>query len=305
VDAAVTHHIMRTPAGRAIGISGLGDPASRRLVLFCHPSPGASGFDPDPVITNASGLRLMSLDRPGYGATDPDQSDAGRAWIDDVHELLRIVRTSAEEATDTDYGTTGVIGWGIGCVHAAALAANHPALVDRLALVAPPAASSSPILDPVLLGDGEGEARHPGFNDRRIRMLENAATGQGGREYDRRMVAGDWPGHLGSIDAATLIVHAHDRRSRADASWYRDRIPRARTREFATSPEYLIADAWPAVIDQVRVRGTESPGSGCLEQEHGGEECGHGEDDRVGQRHPQHPHVPEADQGRQRRGEQE
>jgi pimeloyl-ACP methyl ester carboxylesterase len=234
---------MDSRSGRAIGVSGLGDPTAQRLVLFCHPAPGASGFDPDPDVTAASGLRLMSLDRPGYGATDPASTDHVDVWIDDVSELLGMIEQSAQEATGTDYGAIAVIGWGVGSVYAAALAALRPGLIDRLVLVSPPAPGSE-TADDALLRDEVDESRHPGFGDRRARMLENAANGPDGLAFDHALLASDWASHLPAVRAPTLVVATDE----AGVRPWVDRIPDARL-DARTSPSgALIADAWADVL---------------------------------------------------------
>ena len=43
--------------------------AEERVVVFCHSAPGAGIFDPDPVETRARNVRLLSVDRPGYGGS--------------------------------------------------------------------------------------------------------------------------------------------------------------------------------------------------------------------------------------------
>src|SRR5688572_2864979 len=55
----------RTIAYRTTG------PDDGPAVLLCHAAPGSRRFDPDPAATEAAGVRLISLDRPGYGGSDP------------------------------------------------------------------------------------------------------------------------------------------------------------------------------------------------------------------------------------------
>ncbi|MGN6325072.1 alpha/beta fold hydrolase [Pseudolysinimonas sp.] len=249
----MTHHVMEARSGRAIGVSGLGDPDSERLVVFCHPSPGASGFDPDPDLTTASGLRLMSLDRPGYGATDPAPAAHGGVWLDDVSELLDIVEQSARSATGTDYGAIAVIGWGVGSVYAAALAALRPHLVDRLALVAPPAPGAD-ASDEALLSADVDEDAHPGFLDRRDRMLASAANGVGGRDFDRAVLESAWSSRLSAIRADVLIVTTDDDSGREAARQWRELLPGAALRASDGSAAGLIADTWGDVLAYCRVR---------------------------------------------------
>jgi pimeloyl-ACP methyl ester carboxylesterase len=118
-------------------------PASEeRLVVFCHSAPGAGGFDPDPAQTRASKATLLTVDRPGYGRSDP--VPAGR-WstvgsaADDIAAVLDNV--GAEQV--------GVAGWSAGGRVALALAARRPDLVDRVVVIATPAPDDAvPWIDP-------------------------------------------------------------------------------------------------------------------------------------------------------------
>ena len=103
-----------------------------RLVVVCHGAPGAGSFDPDPEHTSASNVTLMSVDRPGYGRSDPVSS--GR-WAtvasaaDDIAAALDALHV----------GRVGVAGWSAGGRVALALAARRPDLVDRVVVAATPA----------------------------------------------------------------------------------------------------------------------------------------------------------------------
>src|SRR5215204_2546758 len=116
--------------------------AEERLVVFCHSAPGAGSFDPDPALTKASKATLLSVDRPGYGRSDP--LAAGR-WTtvasaaDDIAAVLDNVGVEQ----------VGVAGWSAGGRVALALAARRPDLVDRVAVVATPAPDDEvPWIDP-------------------------------------------------------------------------------------------------------------------------------------------------------------
>jgi pimeloyl-ACP methyl ester carboxylesterase len=105
---------------------------SGRTVVFCHSAPGAGLFDPDPAETDARGVTLLSVDRPGYGRSDPvHRGRWATVWsaADDVAAVL----DTLEE------GPVGVVGWSAGGRVALALAARRPDLVDRVVVVATPA----------------------------------------------------------------------------------------------------------------------------------------------------------------------
>jgi pimeloyl-ACP methyl ester carboxylesterase len=112
-----------------------------RLVVFCHSAPGAGAFDPDPAVTRAKRVTLLSLDRPGYGSSSPV---SGR-WAtvesaaDDIATVLEALHVER----------VGVAGWSAGGRVALALAARRPDLVDRVVVVATPAPDEEvPWIDP-------------------------------------------------------------------------------------------------------------------------------------------------------------
>lgn len=124
--------------GRKLGVTLYGAPFAERLVVFCHPAPGSSEFDPDPPVSVDSDVHLVGTDRPGYGISTPRPTDqwpsvAGAA--DDIAEYLRSPHDTVHGESIAATNRVGVVGWGTGGLVALALAANHPGLVDRVAVV--------------------------------------------------------------------------------------------------------------------------------------------------------------------------
>lgn len=125
--------LVRVESGRVVAVRSAASavPASR-TVVFCHPAPGSGAFDPDPTETAARDVSLLGVDRPGYGLSEPV---TGGVWAtvssaaDDIAQVLR--RRGALPG--------GAVGWSAGGRVALALAARHPELVDRVAVVATPA----------------------------------------------------------------------------------------------------------------------------------------------------------------------
>lgn len=128
-------------SGRKVGVTTFGDPDASRLVVFCHSAPGSSIFDPDPHITSSRSVRVVALDRPGYGSSDPlpaGEWPSVARYADDIAEYLRVLRRD-EGAIGIRPGPVGVAGWSAGGRVALGVAARHPELVDRVAIVATPA----------------------------------------------------------------------------------------------------------------------------------------------------------------------
>lgn len=119
-------------SGRKMGLTAGGEALSVRVVVMCHPMPGAGNFDPNPIFSRNHEIRLVAFDRPGYGGSEPlgdDESTLVQARADDIAEFL-----TSEEMFDQTVGVPdfGVVGWGFGGAVALSLAARHPALISRL-----------------------------------------------------------------------------------------------------------------------------------------------------------------------------
>ncbi|MEV8268544.1 alpha/beta fold hydrolase [Microbacterium sp. NPDC076911] len=251
--------------GRALGLSDLGDPIARRLVLLCHPSPGASEFDPDPLVTTQWGVRVIAPERPGYGASDPWRRDADASFwrhADDVASYLRGVERQAMMLEGVEYGAVGVVGWGAGGLVALALAAQHPELVDQAVVIDTPApehfpdevAADAPFT-PSMLGISEREPGWLAASDRVERMLKLAARqGDAGVRGDQLAFADrDWLKRLDRVRAETLLVYGEDHpevSADIDGRWYRSRLLNARTVR-AEGAGLAIATHWRKILAHV------------------------------------------------------
>lgn len=128
-------HLTRS-GGRRAAMHDLtpGAPADAPVVLLCHIAPGSGAFDPDPAATVKAGVRLVALDRPGYGESDPVGEDefatVDLAADDAIAALERVLAPGA---------TAGVAGWSAGGRVALAMAAKRPDLVARAAVIGTPA----------------------------------------------------------------------------------------------------------------------------------------------------------------------
>lgn len=129
-------------SGRQVGVTTFGDADAERIVVFCHAAPGSSVFDPDPDESANRDVHIVALDRPGYGSSDPwpaGQWPSIAQAADDIAEYLRALIVTETPLSGPGHRTVGVAGWSAGGRVALALAARHPALVDRVAIVATPA----------------------------------------------------------------------------------------------------------------------------------------------------------------------
>jgi pimeloyl-ACP methyl ester carboxylesterase len=106
--------------------------ADERVVVLCHSAPGAGIFDPDPVQTRARNVRLLSVDRPGYGGSHPVAAGAWATVASAADDLAVVLDGLHGERV-------GVVGWSAGGRVALALAARRPDLVDRVVVLATPA----------------------------------------------------------------------------------------------------------------------------------------------------------------------
>lgn len=256
---------VRFPQGRVVGMSGLGDPMANRLVLLCHPTAGAAGFDPDPLLTSTWGLHLVSFDRPGYGSSDPypgDSQPSAAGWADDVAEYFTHAESAASSVEHTDFGSIGVIGWREGGLFALSLAARHPDLVDRLVLVGCPALSTlrdavdrapESWFDPARLVPRFSEHDTAAYERRIERMLADARLqGTAGVDGDLACFQQEPPA-IASVRADTLVVTGRrdDDVTPADGRSFTEHIRLSQTFVSERGGRDLIASAWQRILEHV------------------------------------------------------
>jgi pimeloyl-ACP methyl ester carboxylesterase len=277
------------PGGRQVAVRDLtpGAPADAPLVLLCHAAPGSAEFDPDPTVTAAAGVRLVALDRPGYGGSDPVEGFAtvGSAADDAAAVLERL-------------GPAGAAGWSGGGRVALALAARRPDLVGRVAVVATPApdeevpwvpdehragiealrglpadaahAALAAVFGPAVVGADarldlvgasaadESTLERPGVRDRLRRMLDEAfAQGTAGVVAD---LAGytlqPWGFAPEQVRADVLLCYGADDPlvPPPHGEWWRGRLPSARLDVLPDVGHLVVVPAWASVLEHLAPR---------------------------------------------------
>ena len=77
--------------GRDLAYALWGDPYGEPVFLF-HGAPGSRMFVPDPEITARAEVCLVTVDRPGYGGSDPDPGRSILDWAADVRQLADVIQ---------------------------------------------------------------------------------------------------------------------------------------------------------------------------------------------------------------------
>jgi pimeloyl-ACP methyl ester carboxylesterase len=278
----------RLLSGRVLGVTEFGRRSSAKVVVLAHPAPGSSRFDPDPEVTDRRNVRLIAVDRPGYGTSEL-LADGGPGTVTDVASDI------AEYLASQGITRVGAVGWSAGGRVSAGLAAVYPALVDRLAVIATPApdeevpwvgaenrdrlAALSAMSAPaavaalgeqlasfvgarpsadVLLGmlssdEADAQLREQA-RDRLAEMLDRAAmqgtTGMAADIVSYTLL--DWGFDPASVAAKTLLLYGGaDQITGAHGRWYQKRIQQARLEMVKDVGHLLIVPMWDRILSHV------------------------------------------------------
>lgn len=166
--------------GRRLGVSTHGNPVADHVVVFCHPAPGSGVFDPDPTVSESSDAHIVAIDRPGYGSSDPLPPgvwpSVARA-ADDIAEFLRARSEAGMSLGEGAEKGVSAVGWSAGGRVALALAARHPQLISRVAVVGTPAPNDAVEWIPKPLAE-QSDALSQLPADRAFEMLTDAFAHQ-------------------------------------------------------------------------------------------------------------------------------
>lgn len=277
----MTDRAFTLSSGRKMGVTTSGNPLSRRVVVFCHPMPGAGDFDPNPLVTHDREIRLLAFDRPGYGGSEPlreGESTQVQARADDVAEFLTSPQMQEELVGQAHFG---VVGWGFGGAVALSLAARHASLFDHAAAVGTSWLSLEnaqnqhvaslvgvpPEPGPISFGwdslgiDTDDPALGvPGAQDRLDHMLAEAATqGTIGMETDLAAVQDlSWAKELRGITASTVLTYGSDDRftDAASGKWLKRRTRNVRIARVPGARGLTVISVWQRILDHVAPGGT-------------------------------------------------
>jgi pimeloyl-ACP methyl ester carboxylesterase len=118
--------IVTMPDGRAVGAADYGI-AGQTPVIWCHGGP-SSRFEPKHFVREAAsiGLRLIGIDRPGYGRSTPRPGRTIGGWVDDALAV----------ADALEIETFATVGASTGGAYALAVAARSPRVIGTVACCA-------------------------------------------------------------------------------------------------------------------------------------------------------------------------
>lgn len=125
--APATERTIELRDGRVLAFCEWGDLDGSPVTLF-HGTPGSRLFCPDEDATIAAHVRLITVDRPGYGRSDPHP---GRTLLDGVDDFVQL-------ADRLDLSGCPIIGWSGGGPYALACAARVPDRFPIIGLAASP-----------------------------------------------------------------------------------------------------------------------------------------------------------------------
>ena len=122
VGTPLRDDVVHLPDGRRLAYAEWGD-GGGTPILFFHAVPGSRLWFEEPT-TAGRGVKLVTVDRPGYGRSDSKEGASLLSWADDVEQLVDTLGIDR----------FAVVAWSMGGPYALAAAARLPGRVTRLGL---------------------------------------------------------------------------------------------------------------------------------------------------------------------------
>jgi pimeloyl-ACP methyl ester carboxylesterase len=113
--------------GRYLAYEEYGDPDGTAVVFNCGLADSRLIRHPDHAVTASLGVRVITADRPGVGASSPDPRRRVVDWGKDIEELVDAL----------ELGTFNVAGHSGDAPHTLAVAHGQPERVGKIALASP------------------------------------------------------------------------------------------------------------------------------------------------------------------------
>jgi pimeloyl-ACP methyl ester carboxylesterase len=126
MTAKLPHHALQLSAGYKLSYLEAGDPKGR-LVVFVHGTPGEAEAWADYLMAVPQGFHYVSIDRPGFGQSGPD--DAVVSLADQAKAVAAVIRAMGGKSA-------ALVGHSLGGPIIAQVAADTPDLVAALVIVA-------------------------------------------------------------------------------------------------------------------------------------------------------------------------
>jgi pimeloyl-ACP methyl ester carboxylesterase len=240
VEGSLSSARLQVGDGRHVGYAAWGDSSpSAQAIVHCHGTPGGR-LVPYKTADHAE-RRHVSLDRPGFGLSDPQPSRTVGDHAADVERVL----------DHLGIGRFSAFGWSGGGPHALALGALLPDRVARVAILGCPAPDDDPTFDIT--------AGMPEMNLESRRMLkENPEDDRRDAEKAVAAFSEDPESFLGQIDAILdpvdvaadralnlrpqMIAQLRDAFQNGAEGWFEDDLVTVRPWGFA--PEDVRAEVW-------------------------------------------------------------
>jgi pimeloyl-ACP methyl ester carboxylesterase len=265
--------------GRWLAYDDVGDPDGAPVV-YLHGCPDSRlTRHPDDAIAAGAGVRLVAVDRPGYGASDPPSDWTLESEARDVAELV----------DHLGIGHGALLGWSSGGPVALACAAAFPGTFAAVGLAAStvPSAPEGDIdevaaqivplvvpadLTPALALEHIREAKSAayladleavaGLADQLVAgMIEATAAGMSGVEFDIRNLMTPWSFDISAIDTPVLLWYGEldDVVPPSAGRELAERLPRASLEIIPGASHLLPLVHWSTLLEALALVTKETP----------------------------------------------